>query len=141
MDLLTRLLIALGLLLVILAGIRLARIILSARTRRTVQALNQEARSSDAPARILYFTSDRCVQCELRQTPALDALVGMAPEELRVETFDAARDREIAGRYRILTAPSTVVVRTGGQIAAINHGFASADQIAAQLGWRPVATA
>ncbi|MGH2584008.1 MAG: hypothetical protein ACRDJE_03770, partial [Dehalococcoidia bacterium] len=102
---------------------------------RTVARLNAEAADSTGIARILYFTAERCVQCRLRQEPALRDLTAAAPAPLRVEVLDAVRDRALAARYRILTAPSTVVVGADGRVAAINHGFAPAERIASQLGW------
>jgi hypothetical protein len=134
-DLLLRLAVALLLLGVIVAAIRLGRMLLAARTRRTLARVNREASGPAGTARILYFTAERCVQCRLRQEPALRDLTAAAPAPLHIETLDAVRDRTIAARYRILTAPSTVVIGADGHVAAINHGFAPAEQIAAQLGW------
>jgi hypothetical protein len=134
MDL-VRLLFAAALLTVIVVSVRVVGWALGARTRRTVARLNRLAAFPPAEARILYFTSERCVQCRTRQEPALRALAAAAPEPLHVETFDAARGAGPAATYRILTAPSTVVVRADGRVAAINHGFAPAERIAAQLGW------
>jgi len=134
-DLLLRLVVAFVLLAVIVAAIRLGRALLAARTRRTVARLNDETSGPTGTARVLYFTAERCVQCRLRQEPALRDLAAAAPAPLHIETLDAVRDRALAARYRILTAPSTVVIGANGRVVAINHGFAPADQIAAQLGW------
>lgn len=133
MDMPSRIVVALILLTLIVLGVRLARALFDRRTRRIVAARNA-APAEDSGARVLYFTSARCVQCRTRQEPALRALSDAVPT-LAIETFDAAGDRGAAASYGILTAPSTVVIGADGRVAAINHGFAPARQIAAQLGW------
>jgi hypothetical protein len=138
MDILLRLSIALAVLAVTLVLVALARRLFERRTRRTVARLNKRAEHADGPARILYFTSARCVQCKTRQEPALRSLLADAPEPVALEHFDAARDREAASTYRILTAPSTVVIDRDGRVAAINHGFVPAERLATQLGWNTV---
>lgn len=135
MDVLLRLGVALALLGLTVALVAIARGLFQARTHRTVAALNQRRVQTSGPARILYFTSERCVQCKTRQEPALQTLLADAPAPVALEQFDAARDREAASTYRILTAPSTVVIGSDGRVAAINHGFAPAERLAAQLGW------
>jgi hypothetical protein len=135
MDILLRLGIALAVLALTLALVVLARRAFEWRTRRTVARLNRRSTSRGGSARILYFTSERCVQCKTRQEPALRSLLADAPEPVALEQFDAASDREAASTYRILTAPSTVVIGRDGRVTAINHGFAPAERIAAQLGW------
>jgi len=135
MDILFRLGIALAVLALTLAIVALARRLFEWRTRRTVAWLNERADHRGGPARILYFTSERCVQCKTRQEPALRSLLADAPEPVALEHFDAARDRDTAATYRILTAPSTVVIGRDGRVAAINHGFAPAERLAVQLGW------
>lgn len=127
------------LLALIAAVIAVTRLALAARTRRTMTRLNTASvpPANDATARILYFTSERCVQCRTRQSPALDELARAAPEPVQIETYDAARDRAVASAYSILTAPSTVVMHADGRVVAINHGFTPADRLATQLGWSP----
>lgn len=137
MDVFLRLGLAIALICLTVLLVRLTRAWLLARTRRTVARLNRAGTKQAGLARILYFTSAWCVQCKTRQEPALRTLVSAAPEPVAVEQFDAARDREQAARYRILTAPSTVVIGRDGRIAAINHGFAPAERLAEQLGWTP----
>jgi hypothetical protein len=141
MDVVVRLAVALAILGAVVLGAWLARQAFVLRTRRTIARLNRghaPAEEAEAGARILYFTSAYCVQCHVRQEPALHALVAGAPEAVRVDTYDAARDRAVAATYRILTAPSTVVIGRDGRVAAINHGFAPAAQLARQLGWSDV---
>jgi hypothetical protein len=141
MDILLRFGIALAVLALILALVAVARRLFEGRTRHTVARLNAQGKHRGGPARILYFTSERCVQCKTRQEPALRSLLADAPEPVALEHFDAARDREAASTYRILTAPSTVVIGRDGRVAAINHGFAPAERIASQLGWVSSASA
>ena len=54
-------------------------------------------------------------------------------EQVRVVHVDAAHQPEIASAFGILTVPSTVVLDPGGRVAAVNHGFASTQQLVRQL--------
>ena len=56
-----------------------------------------------------------------------------APNRSACVHVDAAHQPEIAGAFGILTVPSTVVLDPDGRVAAVNHGFASTQQLVRQL--------
>ena len=81
---------------------------------------------SSAP-HILYFTTEQCSTCRLRQEPALAKL------DVPVRRVDAIAERELARRFAIYTVPSTVVIRTDGTAANVNYGFAGTAKLRRQL--------
>lgn len=76
---------------------------------------------------ILYFTTEQCSVCRLRQEPALARL------EAPVRKIDAIAEKSLARRFAIYTVPSTVVLGADGQVSTVNYGFASAEKLARQL--------
>lgn len=89
----------------------------------------------DLPAgkvRILAFSSPDCTQCRTLQRPALHRLQALS-SEIDVLEIDAPAAPELAGRYHILTLPSTVILSSTGEALAINYGFASFEKLQAQI--------
>jgi thioredoxin 1 len=83
--------------------------------------------------RILYFTTPECVECRLRQEPALRELEERFGPRLVVEKRDAIEETELARRYRVRTVPTTAVFGPDGRLVEINYGFASSERLAGQL--------
>jgi thiol-disulfide isomerase/thioredoxin len=83
---------------------------------------------------VLYFSGPHCVTCRVAQEPALRRLQTThgAPFELR--KVDATAESPLAERFGVLTVPTTVVIDPSGAVRAINNGYASEQQLAAQLG-------
>jgi hypothetical protein len=52
---------------------------------------------------------------------------------VRVIEVDASARPDVASRFGVLTAPTTVVLEPDGRVRALNHGFAGADRLASQL--------
>jgi hypothetical protein len=76
---------------------------------------------------ILYFTTEQCSTCRLRQEPALEKV------DAPIRRIDAIAERELADRFAIFTVPSTVVVGANGVAANVNYGFTGADKLRKQL--------
>lgn len=76
---------------------------------------------------ILYFTTDNCSTCRLRQEPALAQL------DAPIRKVDAIAERELARRFAIYTVPSTVVIGADGLPANVNYGFAGTAKLRRQL--------
>jgi len=83
---------------------------------------------------ILAFSTPDCVPCRTIQKPALDELQRLFPGRVEVRDVDATVELELAGRFGILTVPSTVVIGDQGRVLAINHGITDWRRLAAQLG-------
>ena len=87
----------------------------------------------DADPSILYFTGVHCSVCHVAQRPALASLSERVGRAVSIREVDVADDPALARRYRVLTLPTTVVLRPDHTIAAINAGFAPADTLRRQL--------
>ena len=72
----------------------------------------------------MLFTTPSCAECATQRT----LLNG-----IRVIEVDAAARPQIASRFGVLTAPTTAVLGPDGRVRALNHGFAPAERLAAQL--------
>ncbi len=85
-----------------------------------------DARPDGYPA-VLAFSTRTCAECRV-QDRVLERLSGV-----RVFSFDAHDRADVASRFGVLTVPATVVLHPDGTVAAMNHGFASADKLRDQL--------
>ena len=82
---------------------------------------------------ILYFTGVNCSVCHVAQKPALASLPERLGRSVSIREVDVAEDPALARSYRVLTLPTTIVLRPDRSIAAINAGFAPADTLRRQL--------
>lgn len=88
---------------------------------------------NDGRPALLYFHSDDCVPCRLQQSPIVASLRQRMGESVRFQEYDAVAHPDIAGRYRVLTVPTTVVIAPGGKVVAVNYGVTQADKLRRQL--------
>lgn len=96
-------------------------------------ALEEAFAGSEAHVRVLAFSSADCVQCHRLQTPSLQRVLAARAGRVAVLDVDAPTSPGLTGRYGILTVPSTVVLDRAGCTRAVNFGFASAEQLLAQV--------
>ncbi|MDQ7819248.1 MAG: thioredoxin family protein [Armatimonadota bacterium] len=82
---------------------------------------------------VLAFSTPDCVPCRTLQKPALLELQRRYPGQVDVREVDAAADPALAGRFGILTVPSTVLISGDGVVRAINQGAVGWERLAAQL--------
>lgn len=87
----------------------------------------------DADPSILYFTGEHCSVCHVAQRPALVSLPDRLGRPVSIREVDVAVDPDLTRRYRVLTLPTTIVLRPDHSIAAINAGFAPAETLHRQL--------
>ncbi len=100
--------------------------------RRTRQAQALEPRQvwealdarPDGRQAVVLFTTPSCAECGTQR-----ALL----RGVRVIEVDASRRPEVARQFGVLTAPTTAILAPDGRVTAVNHGFAPADRLAAQL--------
>jgi hypothetical protein len=83
--------------------------------------------------RILAFGSADCSQCHTLQEPTLRRLQALRGPEIEVVEIDAPASPDLAGRYHILTLPSTVLLNPAGEPLAVNYGFANLEKLQAQI--------
>lgn len=95
---------------------------------------NTSCAGTSARVRILAFSSDDCAQCHRMQAPALARVREARPDGVVVvEEVDAPSSPELAGRYSVLTVPTTVVLDAAGRAHAVNYGFAGTNKLLEQV--------
>ena len=104
----------------------------SARRRRGLVGAVREPELSQGERTLLFFTGEYCSTCKYRQKPAIESLAADVGG-LRVVEIDAARDEQLARRFKVLSLPTTVLLAPDGRVGAVNYGFAPGEQLRAQL--------
>jgi thioredoxin-like negative regulator of GroEL len=89
--------------------------------------------SPDGRPSLVVFSTPSCTACRTAQHPAVEAVEARFGETLRVLKVDLSRRPSVGHAFKVLTAPSTVVLGGDGRVGSFNHGFAPADQLAAQV--------
>jgi thiol-disulfide isomerase/thioredoxin len=89
--------------------------------------------SPDGRPSLVVFSTPGCTACRTVQLPAVEAVAARFGEGLRVLKVDLSRRPAVGEAFKVLTAPTTVVLRGDGRVGSFNHGFAPADQLSAQL--------
>ncbi|HET9847066.1 MAG TPA: thioredoxin family protein [Candidatus Dormibacteraeota bacterium] len=87
----------------------------------------------DGRPALVVFSTPGCTACRTTQRPAVDSVVAEFGRGLRVLSVDMAERPSVGRAFNVLTAPTTVVLDRDGQVRTINHGFAPADRLAAQI--------
>lgn len=82
---------------------------------------------------IVYFTTPHCIPCKTQQQPALRRLEDRLGAQVQIIQIDATRDPEAAQRWGVMTAPTTFVLNSQGQPAAVNYGVADEDKLIRQI--------
>ena len=78
---------------------------------------------------LLGFVHDGCEPC--REVEArLRELADGAGEVCRVEIVDAARDRELVGRYRVTEFPTLLFLKRGVEVRRVRGGALPASTLA-----------
>jgi thioredoxin-like negative regulator of GroEL len=130
-------LVALGALVTaLIEGARLlaAQRLRSLRARPVTELWRALGEAPDGRPTVVAFSTPGCAVCRTAQDPALAALADRTGGRVRVVQVDAARRPEVARAFGVLTAPTTVVLGADGSVAAANHGFATTERLAEQLG-------
>jgi len=110
------------------SGRRVAGLV--AETRGLWTALGE---SPDGRPSLIVFSTPSCTACRTAQHPAVEAVEARFGGALRVLKVDLSRRPAVGHAFKVLTAPTTVVLGGDGRVGSFNHGFAPADQLAAQV--------
>ena len=94
---------------------------------------NALGESPDGRPSLVVFSTPSCTACRTAQHPAVEVVEARFGEALRVLKVDLSRRPAVGHAFKVLTAPSTVVLAADGRVGSFNHGFAPADQLAAQV--------
>jgi thioredoxin-like negative regulator of GroEL len=87
----------------------------------------------DGRPSLVVFSTPGCAACRTAQQPAVETVAARFGPALRVLRVDLAERPAIGHAFNVLTAPTTVVLAGDGRVGSVNHGFAPADQLSAQL--------
>ncbi len=93
----------------------------------------QPVEVSEGTPTLLYFSAEYCAPCKFQQAPIVDNLRDKLGEAVVIKKYDVAEHPDLAGQFKILTLPTTVILNPQGQVKHINHGFASQAKLEAQL--------
>jgi thioredoxin-like negative regulator of GroEL len=89
--------------------------------------------SPDGRPSLVVFSTPSCTACRTAQHPAVEAVEARFGATLRILKVDLSRRPAVGHAFKVLTAPSTAVLGGDGRVGSFNHGFAPADQLAAQV--------
>jgi thioredoxin-like negative regulator of GroEL len=89
--------------------------------------------SPDGRPSLVVFSTPSCAVCHTAQHPAVQSVESRFGSAVRVLRVDLSRRPAVGHAFRVLTAPSTVVLTGDGRVESFNHGFAPADRLAAQI--------
>jgi thioredoxin-like negative regulator of GroEL len=94
---------------------------------------NALGESPDGRPSLVVFSTPSCTACRTAQHPAVEAVAARFGSAIRVLRVDLSRRPAVGHAFKVLTAPTTVVLAGDGRVGSFNHGFAPADQLAAQV--------
>lgn len=129
-DLVLRLLLASGIILLGLGLYWVARRVILARVRG--RRLGLESIQPGIPA-VLYFTTPECIPCKTYQRPQLQLLQDRLGKNLQIIEIDAAEQPDLASYWGVLSVPTTFIIDTKGQARGMNFGSASAEKLHGQI--------
>jgi thiol-disulfide isomerase/thioredoxin len=129
-EILTRLFLAIALILGGLAAYWLANRMILLRARRAQPNLPA---FRPGTAAILYFTTPECVACKTVQRPALQRLAEKMGSQLRVIEVNAQEQPDMASQWGVLSVPTTFILDPKGQPRHVNHGVTRAEKLQEQL--------
>lgn len=133
-DILIRFLEALGLIAAGWLTFRLANGAVLARAGRAAPASGEASLFQPGRVAVLYFTTPDCVTCKAFQRPQLRKLESMLGNQVQVVEVDAQARPDLAGRWGVLSVPTTFIVDPSGKPRHVNHGAVPAEKLAEQIG-------
>jgi thioredoxin-like negative regulator of GroEL len=89
--------------------------------------------SPDGRPSLVVFSTPSCTACRTAQYPAVEAVAKRFGQALRILRVDLSKRPAVGQAFRVLTAPTTVVLSGDGRIVGFNQGFAPADHLEAQV--------
>jgi thiol-disulfide isomerase/thioredoxin len=82
---------------------------------------------------VLSFTTPDCVTCKAAQKPALRAVQDRLKDRVQLIEVDALDSPRLAREWSVLSVPTTYILDRDGRPLQVNHGFASAEKLIAQI--------
>ena len=103
------------------------------RAAKAVPAAQEDAMFQTGRPAVLYFTTPDCATCKAFQRPQLNRLSGMLGERVQVVEIDAQSQPDLAGRWGVMSVPTTFVLDAAGKPRHVNHGAVTAEKLAEQV--------
>ena len=82
---------------------------------------------------LLYFTAEYCAICKHQQAPIIQKLADDVSDTITIETIDVMAQPELAGQFKVLTLPTTVVLNAQGRVVNVNYGLTHQRKLEKQL--------
>jgi thiol-disulfide isomerase/thioredoxin len=82
---------------------------------------------------VIAFSTPTCVECRVRQAPALLRLAAALGDQVTVRSLSALEHPDLVQKIGILTVPATVVLDAAGTVRHLNLGYASEVRLREQL--------
>ena len=103
------------------------------RAAKAVPAAQEDAMFQTGRPAVLYFTTPDCATCKAFQRPQLNRFSGMLGEWVQVVEIDAQSQPDLAGRWGVMSVPTTFVLDAAGKPRHVNHGAVTAEKLAEQV--------
>ena len=104
-----------------------------ARARPSAELLQSLGIPADERPIVLAFTGEYCLPCKTQQHPALERLRAHLGQSIHICEVDALENADLAGRYGVLTVPTTVMLDGNRNVIAINYGVTQTEKLRRQL--------
>lgn len=134
-DVLERVLIALGVVLLYIVSVYLYKYFNKNKYLRHQFNLDLHIDIKPGIASILYFWGPNCVQCKTQELFLDEALAKLATTEKEIELhkINAHKEPDMANRLGIMTIPAIVIFNQKGNIVSWNPGLMSTNELIKQL--------
>ncbi len=93
--------------------------------------LNQLMKGKPA---IIYFSMNNCVPCQTQQRPALNKLESQLGDKVQIIEINSAEKPEIAQKWGVFSAPTTIILDGHGKTQHINYGATPTNKLIQQIG-------
>lgn len=84
---------------------------------------------------IIYFSMHNCIPCQTQQRPALNKLESQLGDKVQIIEINSAEYPEIAQKWGVFSAPTTIILDTHGKTQHINYGATPTDKLIQQIGF------
>jgi thioredoxin-like negative regulator of GroEL len=124
-----------GLVLIAVIAVRVwaARRVEGLRSKQSQALWTALGESPDGRPSLVVFSTPSCTECRTVQYPAVEVVEARFGADLRILKVDLSKRPAVGHAFRVLTAPTTVVLGGDGRLGSFNHGFAPADTLTAQV--------
>ena len=85
---------------------------------------------------ILYFTTPDCAPCKTIQGPAIQQVRSRLGDGLQVIVINAYDEPGLAGKWGVLSVPTTFIIDPDGHKHFVNHGVTPAKKLMEQLDYQ-----